>query len=209
MNIIASVKLNGVRFHNPKMLWIWKSHPVQLVREPQNEYDKRAIAVFMYGKKIGYVAKEQNYALSQMMDNGAFSNPNGDHIVATVKKPREITTGVTVVRSIKFDPIIDIYIGKDEFAEDKFEPEPHDLLVHNVPYKQGAFSGLGTFVYYQKTNRIGFWNGQYSTVYKPEIEIEACDFREGYDYALITSAKKVIAFNGRDPMHRKFNELLG
>ncbi|WMJ73031.1 HIRAN domain-containing protein [Cytophagaceae bacterium ABcell3] len=44
--------------------------PLELQREPQNQYDAHAIAIYYAGKKIGYVARVQNKALSNLMDAG-------------------------------------------------------------------------------------------------------------------------------------------
>src|SRR5512140_1295350 len=42
-----------------------------LQREPGNRHDPRAIRVQWQGVMLGYVPREANYALSQMMDRGA------------------------------------------------------------------------------------------------------------------------------------------
>jgi hypothetical protein len=43
-----------------------------LVREPDNKYDKNAIAVYFGGRKIGYIPKANNITLSKFIDdNGA------------------------------------------------------------------------------------------------------------------------------------------
>jgi hypothetical protein len=53
---------------------------VFLVREPNNEFDKHAIAIFVKDKiggslkshkeKLGYIGKHENYILSKLLDNG-------------------------------------------------------------------------------------------------------------------------------------------
>ena len=45
--------------------------PLELRREPGNRHDPRAITVAWQGVTLGYVPREANYALSQMMDRGA------------------------------------------------------------------------------------------------------------------------------------------
>lgn len=42
--------------------------PITLVREPENPYDKNAIAVFADGRHIGYIPKKQNAALAAFID---------------------------------------------------------------------------------------------------------------------------------------------
>jgi hypothetical protein len=47
-----------------------QNEPLKMVREPQNPYDEMAIALYYQSTKIGYVAAEDNYLLSQMLDIG-------------------------------------------------------------------------------------------------------------------------------------------
>lgn len=63
--------------------------PVQLVDEPQNEYDPNALAVFVYGDRIGYVSK-QDQASVRTLDidhaeaeiyGGKYKEPDGDEII--------------------------------------------------------------------------------------------------------------------------------
>jgi hypothetical protein len=42
--------------------------PVTLVREPENGYDPNAIQVWIDGKMVGYIPKNQNAALATLMD---------------------------------------------------------------------------------------------------------------------------------------------
>jgi len=42
--------------------------PVTLVREPTNQYDANAIAVWIDGRKVGFIPKKQNGVLSQFID---------------------------------------------------------------------------------------------------------------------------------------------
>jgi hypothetical protein len=44
--------------------------PLQLVREPENRYDKTAVAVCFRNKKIGFVPRAENCAISSMMERG-------------------------------------------------------------------------------------------------------------------------------------------
>ena len=43
--------------------------PLVLAREPDNKYDFRAVQVWARGKMVGYISKEQNFALSKFIDN--------------------------------------------------------------------------------------------------------------------------------------------
>lgn len=41
---------------------------VKLVREPTNQYDANAVAIYVDGARIGYVPKKQNAVLAQFID---------------------------------------------------------------------------------------------------------------------------------------------
>jgi hypothetical protein len=43
-------------------------HPVTLVREPINPFDPLAVAVWVDGRRVGYIPKKQNSALAQFID---------------------------------------------------------------------------------------------------------------------------------------------
>lgn len=43
---------------------------VMLVREPQNEYDKNAIAIMTIDGQVGYIDKNNAMVMAQMMDAG-------------------------------------------------------------------------------------------------------------------------------------------
>jgi hypothetical protein len=45
-----------------------ENHPVTLVREPRNQYDANAVAIWADGRKVGYVPKKQNKALAAFID---------------------------------------------------------------------------------------------------------------------------------------------
>ncbi len=42
---------------------------LNMVREPNNEYDSSALALYYKNQKVGYVPAEDNYIISQMMDS--------------------------------------------------------------------------------------------------------------------------------------------
>ena len=52
-----------------------------LSREPRNDYDHRAIAVCIDGKKTGYIPRRSNHLLSRIMDSGikVFCTVSRDH----------------------------------------------------------------------------------------------------------------------------------
>lgn len=79
-------------------------HDVVLIREPNNQFDPLAVAVWASGQKIGYVPKKQNEPLAAMIDAsgtdvGAMAmdgNPTGSKYV-TAKFVRSPTSGFPMV----------------------------------------------------------------------------------------------------------------
>lgn len=43
-------------------------HPVMLVREPDNKFDRMAIAVYVDGERVGYIPRTQNRVLADFID---------------------------------------------------------------------------------------------------------------------------------------------
>ena len=62
----------GLQYHGAEAHWsrIRIEDRLTLQREPGNRHDSRAILVQWQGKTLGYVPREANYALSQIMDGG-------------------------------------------------------------------------------------------------------------------------------------------
>lgn len=64
--------LAGFQFHCGESCWprMRAGDALALQREPGNRHDARAIAVHWQGVMLGYVPREANYAISQMLDRG-------------------------------------------------------------------------------------------------------------------------------------------
>lgn len=67
--------LAGFQYHHGETPWLHhtaRHEPVegQLVREPDNRYDDRAVRVDWQGYKLGYIPRLDNAAMSQLMDRG-------------------------------------------------------------------------------------------------------------------------------------------
>jgi len=62
----------GFQHHQGEVLWPQLSvgQPLQPVREPDNRYDDRAVRVEWQGRKLGYIPRLDNAAVSQLMDRG-------------------------------------------------------------------------------------------------------------------------------------------
>lgn len=70
--LIQESPLAGFQHHAGPQLWseLAVGQPLALVREPENRYDPRAVAVLWSAKRIGYVPRMENTAVSQLLDRG-------------------------------------------------------------------------------------------------------------------------------------------
>lgn len=64
--------LAGFQYHHGEALWpqLAIGQPLQLVREADNKYDDRAVRVEWQGRKLGYIPRLDNAAVSQLLDRG-------------------------------------------------------------------------------------------------------------------------------------------
>ena len=64
--------LAGFQYHRGEAIWplLAVGASVDLVREPDNPHDPRAVRVDWQGEKLGYVPRVDNAAVSHLLDNG-------------------------------------------------------------------------------------------------------------------------------------------
>ena len=62
--------LAGFPYHAGPGVWsrLRPGDPLRLVREPENPHDRRAVAVYWRGCKLGYLPRVENAAVAQMLD---------------------------------------------------------------------------------------------------------------------------------------------
>ncbi len=62
----------GFQYHQGEAAWplLVVGAPLRLVREPDNAYDRRAVRVEWRGRKLGYVPRVDNAAVSHLLDAG-------------------------------------------------------------------------------------------------------------------------------------------
>jgi hypothetical protein len=62
----------GFQYNHGEALWpqLAVGQTLQLVRETNNKYDDRAVRVEWQGRKLGYIPRLDNAAVSQLMDRG-------------------------------------------------------------------------------------------------------------------------------------------
>ena len=70
--LIYKFFVRGFRFHKgPEMLALMKQNdPLDLVLEPENEHDERAIAVYWNNEHVGYVPREDNRVFNTIIASG-------------------------------------------------------------------------------------------------------------------------------------------
>ncbi len=70
--LVQSSPLAGIRHHEAARLWnlLGVGDSLELVREPDNHYDPRAIRVDWRGRKLGYVPRRDNDAIAWGLDRG-------------------------------------------------------------------------------------------------------------------------------------------
>lgn len=64
--------LAGFQFHDGRRLWaqLDVGDALDLVREPDNPYDRHAVRVEWRGHKLGYVPRQENEAVARQLDYG-------------------------------------------------------------------------------------------------------------------------------------------
>ena len=71
--VVQRSALAGFRHYEAKAVWreVKPGDPPQLVREPDNPYDRNAVRVEWRGRKLGYLPRSDNGAVSRQLDYGA------------------------------------------------------------------------------------------------------------------------------------------
>lgn len=70
--LLQSSPLAGFRYHEGKAVWdeLKVGDALELVREPGNSYDPKAVRVDWHGHVLGYVPRAENAAVARLMDRG-------------------------------------------------------------------------------------------------------------------------------------------
>jgi len=82
--LIQESPIAGFQYHDGESVWsrLSAGDSLELLREPANRYDRRAVAVYWGESKLGYVPRAANTACSQMLDRG-------ERLTARIKRLRE------------------------------------------------------------------------------------------------------------------------
>ncbi|MHB1176500.1 MAG: HIRAN domain-containing protein [Sulfuriferula sp.] len=70
--LLQASPLAGFQYYRGKQVWaeMHEGDTLELVREPQNIHDPRAVRVEWHGVKLGYVPRRDNEAVARLMDRG-------------------------------------------------------------------------------------------------------------------------------------------
>lgn len=70
--LLQASPLAGFQYHAGRRLWddLREGDALDLVREPDNAFDPRAVRVEWRGIKLGYVPRRDNEAVARLMDRG-------------------------------------------------------------------------------------------------------------------------------------------
>lgn len=70
--LIQESPVAGFQFHRGRAVWnlLAVGQSLRLVRELDNRFDARAVAVYWRDQQIGYVPRDANSAIAQMLDRG-------------------------------------------------------------------------------------------------------------------------------------------
>lgn len=70
--VLQDSPLAGFQYHAGRMLWdqLRVGDTLDLVREPDNRFDVRAVRVDWRGQKLGYVPRAENADVARLMDSG-------------------------------------------------------------------------------------------------------------------------------------------
>ena len=71
--LLQDSPLAGFQYHAGKRLWdeMKIGDALELVREPDNPYDAKAVRVDWRGQKLGYLPRRENADIARLMDRGA------------------------------------------------------------------------------------------------------------------------------------------
>ena len=70
--VIQTSPLAGFQYHRGQHFWPYfrAGDALTLVREPTNPHDPKAVRIEWHNQKLGYVPRDENTAISQMLDRG-------------------------------------------------------------------------------------------------------------------------------------------
>jgi hypothetical protein len=70
--VIQSSPIAGFQHHQGEAVWsqLREGMPLELLRQPHNKYDRKAVAVLWQKTQLGYLPRIENHAVCNMLDSG-------------------------------------------------------------------------------------------------------------------------------------------
>lgn len=74
--LLLQSNVAGFRYYRGQNVWpeIKPGDPVILKREPCNPHDRKAVALYWFNQKLGYVPRVDNSVIANLLDQGASLN---------------------------------------------------------------------------------------------------------------------------------------
>lgn len=81
--LLLKTRLAGYMYYHADKVFVYLRlrDDLELRREPNNPYDHKAVEVYWRGHKLGYIPREDNSVIAQLMDRG-------EHLKAYVSEVR-------------------------------------------------------------------------------------------------------------------------
>jgi len=67
---LTTLKIAGLQYGELAKEPLRPDEPLQLIREPDNPYDRYAVAIYRADKKAGYIPKTNSRIVASLMDSG-------------------------------------------------------------------------------------------------------------------------------------------
>jgi hypothetical protein len=67
---LTTTKVAGLQYNDASGTHFTDNQRLQFKREHDNAYDKYAVAIYAYDKKVGYIPKENSRIIASLLDNG-------------------------------------------------------------------------------------------------------------------------------------------
>ncbi len=164
-HLLLQCFLRGFKFYEgPKLLADFKEGDMlELVREPENEYDENAVALYWNNHKIGYIPKEENKILSKLLAIGA---PEMMAEVTYLKPEAATWENVNLaVYVLKEKNASDIINGKSTYQSTLETPNYYSLRDNKNVVTRITASRKRDFDYYKFLEKHRRDNGIYDMIH--------------------------------------------
>lgn len=173
---------------------------LELVREPNNEYDSRAIALYFNAKKIGFIPMESNEVLSVLLDTKLLNlQAEITHIEPNAQSWENVFVGIYALTEIQNQEIKEL-IAPYSLLE---TPEYHTLKSTNNTY---------TRVFFEEESEILNGDDFYKTLVNNSSTDAVYDlihhsFDSGFEMENAVNESRIIINKDKIPTSISLNEI--